>query len=54
MDKQSNGRIVWTPERGWHDGPPARVALDERGRLVVSPFVRRALASELPAKELAR
>lgn len=28
-----NARIVWTADRGWHDGPSAVVALDERGRL---------------------
>lgn len=26
--------IVWSPERGWHDGGPATVATDGRGRIV--------------------
>lgn len=29
------GRIVWSPELGWHDGPPATVELDESGRIVI-------------------
>lgn len=29
----ANATVVWTDERGWHDGPRVRVALDH-GRLV--------------------
>lgn len=32
----SNGRIVWSPDKGWHDGPPANVSV-QAGRLVSEP-----------------
>ena len=31
-------RIVWTPDTGWtDDGPAARIALDDRGRIHIVP-----------------
>lgn len=33
-------RIVWSPETGWVDGPPARVVLDDDGLLVAVPQTR--------------
>lgn len=29
--------IVWSADKGWHDGPEATVSLDLHGRLVVEP-----------------
>jgi hypothetical protein len=28
--------VVWTPERGWHDGPEARIELGQDGRIVLA------------------
>ena len=32
----TNARIVWSADKGWHDGPPAHVDLDDHGRLQVT------------------
>lgn len=39
-DAMSNGNVVWDAERGWHDGPRATVALDDRGKLKITPDTR--------------
>jgi hypothetical protein len=30
-------KIVWSPEKGWHDGQEATVSLDGQGRLTITP-----------------
>jgi hypothetical protein len=35
------GRIVWSPEKGWHDGPMAVLRRNFRGDIVIVPVVKR-------------
>lgn len=35
--KAAVSRVVWSQEDGWVDGPPAKVILDDEGRLVIVP-----------------
>jgi hypothetical protein len=38
MPKPANGTVLWTAERGWHNGPRVRVELDRAtGRIVTLP-----------------
>ena len=30
-------KIIWSADKGWHDGPEATVKLDSKGRIVIVP-----------------